>query len=111
MHTGIHTNTLTWDSSPKSVWLAGQQSLSQLILPTVGRTNQSNGPLAIGWLVVERHLLIGQDLLVVIVWGGAETDGFSFISIGIHIVGSRETWRLRKAFNFLSIGGSIFKAG
>lgn len=92
MHTGIHTNTLTWDSSPKSVWLAGQQSLSQLILPTVGRTNQSNGPLAIGWLVVERHLLIGQDLLTVVVWGAAEIqtkqeqDSFSLISNTIPIL-------------------------
>lgn len=58
---------LTRNSTSKPVRLTRQQSLSQLILPTVWRTNQSNGALAIGWLVVQCHLLIGKNLLIVIV--------------------------------------------
>lgn len=59
---------LTLRGSRKPVWLASQQSLSQLHLPTSVWTNQGDGTLPIGWLVIESHLLVGQDVLVIRVW-------------------------------------------
>lgn len=59
---------LTRNSPSKPVRITREQSLPQLILPTVWRTNQSNGAFAISWLVVQCHLFIGKNLLIVIVW-------------------------------------------
>lgn len=56
---------LTGHSSGEALRLAVEQPLPQLHLAAAGRSDESNGPLPIGRLVVQRHLLIGQDLVVV----------------------------------------------
>lgn len=59
--------SLTWNSDGKLLWFDGKQPPPQLVVAAVCRTNQSHGAFAIGGLVVKRHLLIGQD--VIVVWG------------------------------------------
>lgn len=66
----VAPSDLTWNSTTKSLWLIGQQSLSQLNLATIWRTDQGNGPLVAGRLVVQRHLFVGQDLLIDVLWQG-----------------------------------------
>lgn len=56
---------LTWDSDGKFFRLNGQEPPTQLIVPAVGGADESDGPLPTGGLVIERHLLIRQDIVVV----------------------------------------------
>ena len=55
---------LTWYGAGELVRFDGQHPPPQVVVPTVGGANQSDGTLAVGGLVVEGHLLIGQDVLV-----------------------------------------------
>lgn len=68
---------LTLGSSREPVWLGSQQSLSQLRLSTAVWTNEGDRPLPVGWLVIESHLLIGEDVLVIRVWITEQSEGFS----------------------------------
>lgn len=56
---------LTWNCNGKLFRFNGQEPPTQLIVTAVCRTDQSDGAFTIGRLVIERHLLIGQDVIVV----------------------------------------------
>lgn len=69
VHVHIWTGTfngLTWHRYSKLFRFLGQKSASQVVESAVSRTNQSNGSFPIRRLVIERHLLVCQD--VVMVW-------------------------------------------
>ena len=56
---------LTWHRDSKLLRLDGEKPPTQLVVAAVSRTNQSYGAFTIGRLVIEGHLLIGQDFIVV----------------------------------------------
>lgn len=56
---------LTWNGDGKLFGLDGQKPAAQLIVAAVGWTDQSDGAFAVGRLVIQRHLLVGQDVVVV----------------------------------------------
>lgn len=64
---------LTRHSSSEAIWLVVQQSLPKLCLSTACWTNQCNRPLPIGWLVIQGHFLIGEDLLIVNILADGKT--------------------------------------
>lgn len=55
----------TWDSNGELFWFDGQKPATQLIVAAVCRANQSDGAFPTGGLVIEGHLFIGQDVIVV----------------------------------------------
>lgn len=61
----VEKHNLTWNSTSESPRLYGEQSLSQFIMSAVGWTNQGDGTFAVGRLMVQCHLLIGQNILTV----------------------------------------------
>jgi len=63
---------LTRNGSGEALWLAVEESLSQLRLPAAGWTNQCDRPLPIGRLVIQSHLLIGENFIVIEIWSDAE---------------------------------------
>lgn len=56
---------LTWNSDSKLLRFDGKKPPAQLIVTAVCWADQSYGAFAVGRLVIERHLLIGQDVIVV----------------------------------------------
>lgn len=64
--------SLTRHSSSEAFLLTVEESLSELCLPAAGRTNQCNRPLPIGRLVVQSHLLIGENLIVFHIWANGK---------------------------------------
>lgn len=56
---------LTWDSNGKLFWFNGQKPPTQLIVAAVCRANQSDGAFPTGRLVIEGHLFVGQDVIIV----------------------------------------------
>lgn len=57
--------SLTWDSNGKLLWFYGEKPPAQLMVAAVCWTDQSYGTFAVGRLVIEGHLLIGEDVIVV----------------------------------------------
>lgn len=55
----------TWDSDGKLFWFNGQKPPTQLVVAAVCGANQSDGAFPTGRLVIEGHLFIGQDVVIV----------------------------------------------
>lgn len=80
----LNARDLTRHSSSEAIWLAVQQSLPKLCLSTACWTDQRDRPLPIGWLVIQGHFLIGEDLLIVSILANGKThwtpDAYIFFS-------------------------------
>lgn len=61
----LSIHLLTWDGDSKLVRLEGQKPSPQLVVAAVRGSDQGDGAFTIGWLVIEGHLLVGQDVVVV----------------------------------------------
>lgn len=67
-------SSLTGYGSSEPFGLVVEQSLPELCLAAARRTNQRNGPLSVGRLVVQRHLLIGENLFIVHIWASEKGE-------------------------------------
>lgn len=68
LHSGVFRvlrwGLLTRYSACEALWLVVEESLSKLCLPAAGWANQSDRTLPICWLVIQSHLLIGENFLI-----------------------------------------------
>lgn len=68
---------LTWNRHGELVRLDGQEPPTQLVVAAVCRANQSDGAPPTGRLVVQRHLFVGQDVIVVCGDAGGQLVGIA----------------------------------